>query len=160
MARGREVEAWAPAPADAQPKSAARRVFGAALPALGLSNKAVYDGGGDEAGSNAGVSSGMSGGDYSEGPDFAPCAAPSVALGPPLEEHLAQNTLWPEVQKLYGHGNDVHCLAAAHDGRYAASACVAKSSAVAEIWIWAVQGWRGVAQIPAHTLTVRGSILH
>ncbi|GAX74942.1 hypothetical protein CEUSTIGMA_g2388.t1 [Chlamydomonas eustigma] len=133
------------------------RAFGAAIPALGLSNKAVYSSSGgdvEDLGSNAGISSGMPGGGYHEGPDFAPCAAPSVAKGPPLEEHLAQNTLWPEVHKLYGHGNDLYCLAASRDGRYAASACVAKSAAAAEIWIWAVNGWKGVSQVQAHTLTV------
>jgi elongator complex protein 2 len=97
----------------------------------------------------AGVSSGMPGGGYTEGPDFAPCAAPSVAQGPPLEEHLAQNTLSPEVHKLYGHGNDVYCVATTSEGRYAASACVAKSAAAAEIWIWAVGSWKGVAQLQA-----------
>ena len=103
--------------------------------------------------SPTGICSGMPGGNYAEGPDFAPCAAPSVAAGPPLEEHLAQSTLWPEVHKLYGHGNDVYCLAASHDGRYVASACVAKSTATAELWFWAVGSWKGVAQVQAHTLT-------
>ena len=161
-----------------------KRAFGAAIPALGLSNKAVYEGDNGDGGnagrpsqsllhqllctspscqtdnhhlppslSLPGVSSGMPGGGYHEGPDLAPCAAPSAASGPPLEEHLAQNTLWPEVHKLYGHGNDVYCLAASHDGRYAASACVAKSAAAAEIWFWAVGSWKGVAQVRAHTLT-------
>ncbi|KAG1654228.1 hypothetical protein FOA52_004504, partial [Chlamydomonas sp. UWO 241] len=91
------------------------RAFGAAIPALGLSNKAVFDGGDDgddgEGASNAGVGSGMAGGHYNDGPDFAPCAAPASSEGPPLEEHLSQNTLWPEVHKLYGHGSDVYCLA-------------------------------------------------
>uniref|UniRef100_A0A6U2IET4 Elongator complex protein 2 n=1 Tax=Chlamydomonas euryale TaxID=1486919 RepID=A0A6U2IET4_9CHLO len=96
----------------------------------------------------------MPGGGYTDGPDFAPCAAPAAVDGPPLEEHLAQNTLWPEVHKLYGHGNDVYCLAVSRDGRYAASACVAKSASAAEIWVWAVASWRGVAQLAAHTLTV------
>ena len=89
---------------------------------------------------------------YTDGPDFAPCAAPSAVRGPPLEEHLAQNTLWPEAHKLYGHGNDVFCTAASHDGRYAASACVAKSASAAEVWVWAIDGWESVAQ-----LQVRGA---
>ncbi len=98
----------------------------------------------------AGVGSGMPAGvltSYTDGPDFAPCAAPSAVRGPPLEEHLAQNTLWPETHKLYGHGNDVFCTAASHDGRYAASACVAKSAAAAEVWVWAIDSWKSVAQL-------------
>ena len=35
---------------------------------------------------------------------------------PPTEENLLQNTLWPEVQKLYGHGYEIFALAARHDG--------------------------------------------
>lgn len=48
---------------------------------------------------------------------------PSAVAGPPLEEHLAQNTLWPEVFKLYGHANHVFSMAADPQGAYLASAC-------------------------------------
>lgn len=48
---------------------------------------------------------------------------PSAVAGPPLEEHLAQNTLWPEVFKLYGHANHVFSMAADPQGTYLASAC-------------------------------------
>ena len=105
--------------------------LGALLPALGLSNKAVYQeeaaaaaaggasadspaaAGGASGGGAAGVA-GLAGeaAHYPEGPDMAPHSAPSAVAGPPLEEHLSQNTLWPEVHKLYGHGNDLYCLAA------------------------------------------------
>lgn len=60
-----------------------------------------------------------------EGPDLAPNPLPSAVSGPPLEEHLAQNTLWPEVVKLYGHANHIFSLAADPLGRYLASACKA-----------------------------------
>lgn len=58
----------------------------------------------------------------------------------------------PQVHKLYGHGNDVYCVAASRDGRYVASGCVAKSAAAAEVWVWAVGTWRGVAQLPVSLL--------
>ena len=92
------------------------RAMGASIAALGLSNKAVFAG--DEpAGAEA------AGGSYTEGPDLAPNPTPSAVAGPPLEEHLAQNTLWPEIVKLYGHANHVFCMAADPRGRYLASAC-------------------------------------
>ncbi|GFR52625.1 hypothetical protein Agub_g15214, partial [Astrephomene gubernaculifera] len=120
--------------------------FGAAVAALGLSNKAVYEG--------EGAAGGGAGGEYSEGPDFVPCAAPQVIREPPLEEHLAQNTLWPETHKLYGHGNDVFCAAASPDGRLLASACKAQTASTASIWVWCTASWRPLAQLRAHTLTV------
>ncbi len=83
-----------------------------------------------------------------------PCAAPAAVAAPPLEEHLGQNMLWPETTKLYGHGNDVFCVAASHDGRLLASACRAQSASWAAIWIWCTGQWRSVAQLQGHTLTV------
>ncbi len=56
-----------------------QRALGAAVGALGLSNKAVYA---EHAGQpNAGVGSGIDGGNYAEGPDLAPNAAPGAAAG-------------------------------------------------------------------------------
>ena len=63
-----------------------------------------------------------------QGPDLAPNPMPSAVAGPPLEEHLAQNTLWPEVFKLYGHANHIFSMAADPQGAYLASACKVKSS--------------------------------
>ena len=83
------------------------------------------------------------------------CPALLPGAGPPLEEHLAQNTLWPEVRKQYGHGNDVYCLAADPRGRYLASACRAQSAATAAIWVWDTTGkWVGLGALETHTLTV------
>lgn len=87
--------------------------FGAAVPALGLSNKAIYlsDSKNNE-----------------EGPDLAPVAQPASISERPLEEHLQQSTLWPEVFKVYGHGNEIFALAAAPEGGFLASACKAQVS--------------------------------
>lgn len=84
------------------------RALGASIPALGLSNKAVYasDAVADE-----------------EGPDIAPRAAPGATRELPLEEFLQQSSLWPEVFKAYGHGNDLFCMAASPAGQFLASAC-------------------------------------
>ena len=92
--------------------------LGASVAALGLSNKAVYASDSTPRSDNAGG--------YTEGPDMAPNAAPGAVAGPPLEEHLAQSTLWPEVYKVYGHGNELYCLAADPRGKFLASACRAQ----------------------------------
>ncbi|KAL6746554.1 WD40-repeat-containing domain protein [Haematococcus lacustris] len=137
------------------------RGYGASVSALGLTNKAMEqgEGQGDSAlGAGSGLQlPGVGAGGYEDGPDFAPHAAPCAVSTPPLEEHLAQNTLWPEGHKLYGHGDLVYCAAASPDGALLASACVAKASPrAAAVWVWDVAGdtWRGVAQLEAHTLTV------
>lgn len=120
--------------------------LGASVPALGLSNKAVFQG--DE------MTSEISAEGYPDGPDFATLFQPTVLEHPPLEEQLQQNTLWPELQKLYGHGNDLFCLAASHRGDVLASACRAQSQMTAAIWLWDTKQWKAIGELKSHTLTV------
>lgn len=84
------------------------------------------------------------------------CARAQTLDEPPLEEHLCQNTLWPEMHKLYGHGNEVYAVAHTNSHRNAllASACKAQSSQAAEIILWdSVQGCE-VQRLSGHNLTV------
>lgn len=48
---------------------------------------------------------------------------PSAHSAPPFEEDLLQATLYPEIMKLYGHGNEVVAVACSNDGEIIASAC-------------------------------------
>ena len=86
------------------------------MPALGLSNKAIY-------------SSAMS--QEEDGPDLAPAAQPATMTQQPLEEHLQQSSLWPEVYKIYGHGNEILSLAADPCEEYLASTCRAQVISIA-----------------------------
>uniref|UniRef100_A0A3B4BI07 Elongator complex protein 2 n=1 Tax=Periophthalmus magnuspinnatus TaxID=409849 RepID=A0A3B4BI07_9GOBI len=109
---------------------------GASTPALGLSNKAVFQG-------EVLVSSAS----------FYIIAS-SKFIKPPPEDHLLQNTLWPEVQKLYGHGFEMFCLAADSGGTLVASACKATKMEHASILLWDTSSWRQVQALSYHTLTV------
>lgn len=120
--------------------------LGASVPALGLSNKAVFH--------DNELTGEVSAEGYPDGPDFATAFQPTVLESPPLEEQLQQNTLWPELQKLYGHGNDLFCMDASHKGDILASACKAQSPMTAAIWLWDTEHWRAIGELKSHTLTV------
>ncbi|KAK8147676.1 hypothetical protein G3M48_001194 [Beauveria asiatica] len=73
---------------------------------------------------------------------------------PPFEEILSRATLWPETEKLYGHGYELSCLAASHDGRLVASACKASSLNHAVIRLFEMARWTELRPpLAAHTLT-------
>jgi elongator complex protein 2 len=73
---------------------------------------------------------------------------------PPHEETLSRHTLWPETEKLYGHGYELSCLAASHDGKVIASACKASSTNHAVIRLFETERWTEVKPpLTAHSLT-------
>ncbi|KAL6699948.1 WD40-repeat-containing domain protein [Trichoderma pleuroticola] len=73
---------------------------------------------------------------------------------PPFEETLSRHTLWPETEKLYGHGYEISCLAASHDGKLIASACKASSVNHAVIRIFETDKWTELRPpLAAHSLT-------
>lgn len=73
---------------------------------------------------------------------------------PPFEETLSRHTLWPETEKLYGHGYEISCLAASHDGKLVASACKASSVNHAVIRIFETDKWTELRPpLAAHSLT-------
>ncbi|KAG6012379.1 hypothetical protein E4U43_007822 [Claviceps pusilla] len=73
---------------------------------------------------------------------------------PPFEETLSRHTLWPEAEKLYGHGYEISCLAASHDGKLVASACKASSTNHAVIRLFETEKWTEIRPpLVAHSLT-------
>ena len=73
---------------------------------------------------------------------------------PPFEETLSRHTLWPETEKLYGHGYEISCLAASHDGTLVASACKASSTNHAVIRLFETTRWTELRPpLTAHSLT-------
>ncbi|KAJ1506568.1 Elongator subunit elp2 [Coelomomyces lativittatus] len=95
----------------------------ATLPALGLSNKATND---QEETIPAGL---------------------SLAL--PTESQLLRDTLWPEIEKLYGHPNEI--IAATCSPSHIASTCKTNQNAMIRIHS---RSWQLVQELAFHTLTV------
>lgn len=119
---------------------------GANLPALGLSNKAVFE---DES-----VPEPEQVGSHSSTSASADTLS-QVMNHPPFEETLIQHTLWPEVDKLYGHLYELISVDASHDGQYVASSCKAANAEHAVVRLFNASNWKEVkTKIDAHALTV------
>ncbi|XP_061903182.1 elongator complex protein 2 isoform X1 [Entelurus aequoreus] len=122
---------------------------GASTPALGLSNKAVFQGD---------LSSGARGDQQqlnSVSEQYQESYFQPINMNePPPEDHLLQNTLWPEVQKLYGHGFEMYCLASDSARTAVASACKASKAEHASVLLWSATTWRQLQALACHALTV------
>ncbi|RFU32200.1 hypothetical protein B7463_g4097, partial [Scytalidium lignicola] len=125
------------------------------MPVLGLSNKAIEAVDDDEE-----IPTGYHGINNSNDRDAIDPASivhkSTLNLDhPPFEEHLSRHTLWPEVEKLYGHGYEISTLAASHDGSLIATACKATSIDHAVIRNYDTKEWHEIRPpLTAHSLTV------
>ncbi|KAJ3221970.1 Elongator subunit elp2 [Clydaea vesicula] len=125
------------------------RPAGASLPALGLSNKAVNPSESDISAHDqrnlASFTSSIS----------TPNSLTEFLTEPPLESHLLQHTLWPEVNKLYGHGYELMAVACSHDGKTVVSTSRANKAEHAAVRVWSTDSWKEIHQpIVSHNLTV------
>ena len=111
----------------------------AALPALSLSNKAVED----------------------EDVQKELRVDIKAFTEPPLPPNLQHFTLWPEADKLYGHGDSIYTLSCSHDGSTIVSSSVGRTGGRMEDT--AIRVWKrsengaylpGQSPIMAHNLTV------
>ncbi|KAL8830430.1 MAG: hypothetical protein Q9191_001428 [Dirinaria sp. TL-2023a] len=83
-------------------------------------------------------------------------SAKTLALEvPPLEDDLARHTLWPEREKLYGHGYEISAVAANSEGTIVATACKASSLEHAVVRLYDTKDWHEIKPVlTAHSLTV------
>lgn len=73
---------------------------------------------------------------------------------PPVEEQLV-TSLWPESNKLFGHGYELFSIAAAHHSNLLATACKAQSAKHAVVRITdAIKGMHYGNPLEGHTLTI------
>ncbi|CAD6899736.1 unnamed protein product [Tilletia controversa] len=131
--------------------------IGASVPPLGLSNRAIFD-----------TSVGLEDGPNESGQPIgtATTSVADVFKSPPNEDELYVSTLWPELDKLYGHGYELFTLGTSHPnqpdsnglrskGGYVASSCKANSVEHAVIRIHdRERNWKELAQLPGHKLSI------
>ncbi|KAI3612590.1 rna polymerase ii elongator [Moniliophthora roreri] len=106
-------------------KDGETRPVAASVPPLGLSNKAT------------------------ETP------TPVASSRRPFEGELAAITLWPETEKVFGHGYESSTIAVSTSRKYVATACRATSPEHAVVRVNETTSWRPFgAPLPGHSLTV------
>lgn len=134
-----------------------RTATAAVLPELGLSNKATFDvADGGATAPNASnsqetnASSAMSNADLIVSTFGADRAISMI----PLEEDLKQRRLWPETAKLYGHGNEISCVATDLTHSILASACRAQAAKDAAIILWDSTTGAECGRLSCHDLTI------
>nr|VWO97323.1 Aspartyl proteinase [Ganoderma boninense] len=114
--------------AEARPRAAA-------VPPLGLSNKALTD--------------------VSAIADANATFNSARTHRRPFEGELAAVTLWPEIEKIYGHGYESIAMAVSNGKQYVATACKATSAEHAVVRVYETQTWQLFGQpLPGHNLTV------
>ncbi|KAL2312802.1 Elongator complex subunit Elp2 [Schizosaccharomyces pombe] len=73
---------------------------------------------------------------------------------PPFEEHLQRLLLFPEVEKLFGHGYEVYACAISNNGNIAATSCKSQTPEHAVIRLYETQSWNQQQVLKGHSLTV------
>ncbi|KAM5535687.1 hypothetical protein V8D89_010674 [Ganoderma adspersum] len=107
----------------------------AAVPPLGLSNKALID------------ASAIADGDIT--------LDSARTRRRPFEGELAAVTLWPEIEKVFGHGYESIALAVSNNKKYVTTACKATSADHAVVRVYDTQTWQLFGQpLAGHNLTV------
>ena len=119
----------------------------ASMPVLGLSNKVADTQPSPDAQGNA-----------ASVPTYPEPRIQTIAPDgnePPTEDLLARHTLWPEHEKLYGHGYEISEASSNDNGTVLATACKASSVDHAVIRMYDTRDWHEIKpSLVAHSLTV------
>jgi elongator complex protein 2 len=133
----------------AQPQAATS----AEVPELGLSNKPVYNRSNNDEQQLKPNTEKRNAIQYDDSL-MTGFGAERAANSAPLEIELRQHRLWPERAKLYGHGNELSCVAVARPLNVLASASRAQSARDAAILLWDSVSGAEKQRLPLHDLTV------
>ncbi|WVQ98910.1 hypothetical protein IAU59_006041 [Kwoniella sp. CBS 9459] len=119
------------------------RPKGATVPPLGLSNRALQKApAADDAVEK-------------QGQNEAHVSISHTLTTLPTEEELATSTLWPEIEKIYGHGYELVSAAASYSGKLIATASKATNVEHASVRVTSTETWDLVGDVLAgHSLTV------
>ena len=77
-----------------------------------------------------------------------------IYLVAPHEDYLVIHTLWPEINKLYGHPHEICKLVSNSSCTVLASVCKALSKESASIILWSTREWKILAILSFHSYTV------
>jgi len=72
---------------------------------------------------------------------------------PPVEDYLVSHTLWPEFNKLYGHGFELSAVAANNAGTLLASSCKSQDFDHSKILLWDPKKFQVVGRLALHNYT-------
>jgi elongator complex protein 2 len=73
---------------------------------------------------------------------------------PPIEDYLYKHTMWPEINKLYGHGYEIVSVATNKSGTLIASTCKSQTAAHSTIFLWDPETGQLVQKLSGHNYTV------
>ncbi|KAK9371011.1 WD40-repeat-containing domain protein [Lipomyces kononenkoae] len=123
----------------------------ASVPSLGLSNKAI---------STSSASHNQDDNDDQDDTetDSSSSIFVNALTSPPLESHLQRHTLFPEIDKLYGHGYEISSVAVSNSGKLLATTCRANNATHAVIRLFDAATWHEIKPplAEAHSLTITG----
>ena len=73
---------------------------------------------------------------------------------PPTEDFLTNYTLWPEINKLYGHGNEISCMAVKKQNSLLVTACKSQSEEHSALIFWNLKDFKVDYSVKGHTYRV------
>lgn len=123
----------------------------ASLPVLGLSNKATLDNNNNNPSNNQDTNNNENEENNNDNNDLII----KEMNEPPVEDILQRHTLWPEIEKLYGHGFEITTLDISNDGKIISSACRSNVASHAVIRNFNTDNWLECEEtLKGHDLTI------